>query len=133
MRVSVAYLYLLLTQVKRVYILARPRRGVPPGERLARLLEGPLFHELHAAAAAAVARGERSPFERVVVVDGDLSLPALGLAPADVQRITAEVGVVLHCAADLDLDAPIQKTLRCVHVLCCKHHYTCVCVMLVSA
>lgn len=51
-------------------------------------------------------------FTKVEAVEGDVCLPGLGLSPADTQMIKDEVNIVIHCAASLELDAQIQKTLR---------------------
>eukprot|EP00775_Hariotina_reticulata_P008751 gene8751-8931_t len=51
-------------------------------------------------------------FSKVKILEGDLQLPGLGLSAQDQARVQAEVDIILHCAASIELDAPIQKTLR---------------------
>jgi hypothetical protein len=76
------------TDVGRVYVLVRPRRGAAPAERLARVLKGPLFHLITPEQAA-----------RVTAVAGDIMLPGLGISPEDEAELEANVDTVLHSAA----------------------------------
>lgn len=97
-----------LTPQAKVYLLVRGKRSSTVFERVEKLLCGPLFSLLHKEAAS----GGRQVFHRVKVVDGDLSLPGLGLSGADRELLVNEVDTVIHCAANLALDARIQDTLR---------------------
>ncbi|GBF91009.1 hypothetical protein Rsub_03864 [Raphidocelis subcapitata] len=89
------------TTVGRVYVLLRSRRGVAPAERLAKLLTGPLFHLL-----------DETQTARVTAVAGDILEPGLGLSAEDEATLVANVDTVIHSAADIRLDAPIQTTLK---------------------
>ncbi|KAI8471567.1 MAG: male sterility protein-domain-containing protein [Monoraphidium minutum] len=88
------------TAVGKVYVLVRARRGTDPRDRAARLLRGPLFHLCSEADAA-----------RVVAVAGDIMQPGLGLSAEDEALLARDVDTVLHSAADIRLEAPIQDTL----------------------
>lgn len=103
-----------VAQVKAVLLLARRRGSRTAQERVRKMLCGPLFHVLHEQACAAGDSSSSNPFSKVRVVEGDLDLPGLGLSPADRQLVLAETDMVLHSAADLSLEAHIQRTLRCV-------------------
>jgi hypothetical protein len=98
--------------VKTVYLLVRGKRNLSAHERVQKLLCGPLFHKLHAEAAA----GGRNPFSKVQGVEGDMELPELGLSPADKRLLLSEVDVVIHAAASLTLNAHIQDALRCAAI-----------------
>ena len=76
------------TNVGRVYVLLRPRRGVAPADRLAKLLTGPLFHLL-----------DETHAERVTAVAGDILEPGLGLSAEDEAMLVANVDTVIHSAA----------------------------------
>lgn len=91
-----------------MYLLVRSKKNLSANERIQKLLCGPLFHKLHAEAAA----GGRNPFHKVQGVEGDTDLPGLGLSPADKQLLLSEVDVVIHSAANLTLDAHIQDALK---------------------
>jgi nucleoside-diphosphate-sugar epimerase len=76
------------TTAGRIFVLLRPRRGVGPQERLAALLDGPLFHLVGPEHAA-----------RVTAVAGDILAPRLGLSDADEAALVGSVDTVVHAAA----------------------------------
>jgi len=43
------------------------------------------------------------------VIDGELSLPSCGMSPADFDLLTARVTHIIHCAASVEFDLPIQE------------------------
>ena len=90
------------TDVGHVYLLMRGRRGTSPADRLARLLQGPLFHLIDPAQVA----------DRVSVVAGDILEPGLGLSPADEAVLLERVDTVIHSAAG--------ARGSWLHPLCCK-------------
>lgn len=46
--------------------------------------------------------------QKVQVMGGDMSLPGLGLSPADRTALLSSVDFIVHCAADIRLEADIQ-------------------------
>jgi thioester reductase-like protein len=51
-----------------------------------------------------------SPYrDRVRAVPGDLTAPGLGLDEADRARVASECGAVLHCAASISFDLPLEE------------------------
>lgn len=101
-------LHLAAVQVKKVFLLVRPKRDLSARDRVQKLLCGPLFHRLHDKALA----GSVNPFAKVCVVEGDIEHPELGMSAADRQQLLAEVDVIIHSAANLTLDAHIQQAIR---------------------
>ncbi|KAK9819568.1 hypothetical protein WJX81_007717 [Elliptochloris bilobata] len=95
-------------QLRRVYVLLRPdgRRGLDAHARLQRLLGGPMCAGLWAGSGGAVLRS------KVQAVPGDLAEQGLGLTQSDAALLAAEVNVVLHCAASIAFDAPVQTLLE---------------------
>jgi thioester reductase-like protein len=67
-----------------------------------------MLHALHKQAAS----GGKTVFQKVHIIEGDLRHAGLGLSDADRELVLGETNLVLHCAADLALQAPIQRTLR---------------------
>lgn len=75
----------------------------------------PLFSRLHQQAI----NGNRNVFSKVKAIPGDLSQPGLGVTEADAAIIQSSVDIIIHCAANVVLDADIQGTLR--YVACLQH------------
>lgn len=96
------------TQVDTVYLLVRGKRHATPAQRVQKLLCDPLFHVLHKQTAA----GGPNVFNKVRAVAGDLCAPGLGLSAADAQELKESVDFVIHCAANVTLDADVQATFR---------------------
>lgn len=48
---------------------------------------------------------------KIHLVDGDVSIEGLGMKPEDAKNIAQNVNYVIHSAANVSLDDPIQKTL----------------------
>jgi thioester reductase-like protein len=59
---------------------------------------------------------DASPYrERVRVVSGDVTSPGLGIDPAERTALAEEVGAVLHCAASIAFDLPLDEA-RAINV-----------------
>lgn len=91
-----------------MYLLVRGKKQYSAAQRVEQMLCHPLFHLLHDDARS----GRRNVFHKAQAVDGDLTLPGLGLSAEDAAAIKREVTVMIHCAADIQLDAHIHKTLQ---------------------
>lgn len=98
----------LFLQVNKCYLLVRSKRHHTAAKRVEDLLCGPLFNRLH----KDVAEGRQDVFSKVIAIEGDLTLPMLGLAAEDLEALQQEVGVILHCGANIELDADVQMTLK---------------------
>lgn len=95
-------------QVEKVYLLVRGKKHLTAAQRVEKMLCLPLFHLLHDDAR----KGIRNVFDKVQAVEGDLTLPGLGLSAEDATAVRREVNVIIHCAADIELDAQVHKTLK---------------------
>ncbi|KAJ1527952.1 hypothetical protein ONE63_007885 [Megalurothrips usitatus] len=87
-----------------IFLLLRPKRGQDPQARVKDLLKSPLFSVLE----------ERQPglaSRLLVAVSGDVSLPGLGLSPADRALLQDKVSVVFHGAATVRFDEPIVNAV----------------------
>eukprot|EP00878_Enallax_costatus_P036666 GHUV01041200.1.p1 GENE.GHUV01041200.1~~GHUV01041200.1.p1 ORF type:complete len:163 (+),score=25.06 GHUV01041200.1:383-871(+) len=87
------------TNVGTVYMLMRPRRGEDIQQRLDKLLQGALFHKV---------RDSTKLLKKVKVMAGDIIMPGLGLSAADKAVLLSSVDFIVHCAADIRLEADIQ-------------------------
>ncbi|XP_046980428.1 fatty acyl-CoA reductase 1-like [Schistocerca americana] len=79
-----------------IYMLARPKRGLDPQERLEDYVSNVLFSKV---------RGERPDYARhMSVIAGDVSSPDFRLSEHDMAAMRHEVSVVFHCAANVRFD-----------------------------
>jgi nucleoside-diphosphate-sugar epimerase len=104
-----------LSDVKRVYVMIRPRKG-PSGETLTPaealrqvVIDSNAFDLLRARHGKAF---ETFVNERVVAVEGDLSRDRLGMASGDYERLQKEVEVVINSAALAVFDAPLDEAIE---------------------
>lgn len=88
--------------VARIFLLVRPRRDKDAQQRVADLLQQPVFDRLRAVAAHRL--------ERVVGIDGDVCSLGLGLSAASIERM-AGVSVVFHSAASVRFDDPLHQAV----------------------
>lgn len=89
--------------VRRIYVLLRPRKQLTAEQRLVRLRQATVFHVL------AVQKPEE--LDKIVAVPGDVSLPGLGIDPSMMQRMKG-VSLVYHCAATVRFDEPLREAVR---------------------
>ena len=85
----------------------RPRRRLPRPRRRPRAAEARLdgvLETLWARSGAVRAR--------VRAVAGDLTSPGLGIDPAERTALAEEVGAVLHCAASITFDLPLEEARK---------------------
>lgn len=90
--------------VGSIYLIVRSKRGLRAEDRIADILKMQLFQRL---------RQERpQAFQKIVVLEGDLTLPDLGLKPKDRELLVATVNVVVHSAATVKFDEPIKNAVK---------------------
>ncbi|XP_044260168.1 putative fatty acyl-CoA reductase CG5065 [Tribolium madens] len=90
--------------VKKIYVLVRPKKGKSPTERRAALFADPLF-EL-----AKKTRGD-DVVKRVEFVSGDIAAPGLALSTSDRQKLAAEAEFIFHCAATIRFDMDLKPAV----------------------
>ena len=96
-------------EVGRVLVLVRGNPKYSAEMRLRRrLLGASAFAPLRESMGMALATLAEAKIE---VLEGDLSLPGLGLDPKDKKRL-GDVDIVMHCAATVVFDAPLGQALR---------------------
>ncbi|XP_064480324.1 putative fatty acyl-CoA reductase CG5065 isoform X1 [Ornithodoros turicata] len=90
--------------VGTIYLIVRSKRGQRAEDRINDILKMQVFQRL---------RQERpESFQKIVVLDGDLTLPDLGLKPQDRALLISKVNVVIHSAATVKFDEPIKNAVR---------------------
>ncbi|XP_014285877.1 putative fatty acyl-CoA reductase CG5065 [Halyomorpha halys] len=93
--------------VNRVYVLIRPKKGVPTEERWSKLIQLPLFEKL---------RSEKpEAFKKVVLIPGNINEEDMGISDEHRKLLQENVTIIYHVAAliqftDSIRDALIQNT-----------------------
>ncbi|HET8937440.1 MAG TPA: SDR family oxidoreductase [Polyangiales bacterium] len=98
-----------LPEVGRIYVFLRPKASVPAKQRFEKMLNtSPVFRPLHERYGR-----DLSAFlsERVELVEGELTAPDLGLAPAVARRLRRDIDVFVHCAGLVDFNPDLRKSL----------------------
>ncbi|GIY97827.1 putative fatty acyl-CoA reductase CG5065 [Caerostris extrusa] len=90
-------------RVRTVYVLMRPKDGQDSRQRLDQLLTCQVFGRLKSE--------NPKVLTRVVPVQGDISLPELGLSQSDANMLAKQVSVVFHSAATVRFDEPLRKSV----------------------
>ncbi|KAK3922413.1 Fatty acyl-CoA reductase 1 [Frankliniella fusca] len=86
-----------------VYLLLRAKKGVAPADRVADIVNVPLFDQ--------VRREQPECLSKLVAVSGDCAELGLGLAAEDRAMLRDRVSVVFHGAASVRFDDPVQKAV----------------------
>ena len=71
------------TDVKKVYLLIREKKGIPPDERLDKLFESKLFDKIKVVKSSAL--------KKVIAMPGDIDQPFLGLSTESQDKMIKEV------------------------------------------
>ncbi|XP_069683851.1 putative fatty acyl-CoA reductase CG5065 [Periplaneta americana] len=89
--------------VRRIYVLARAKRGVEPSARIEAMAKIPLFEKL--------VGSNPGIMKKLVAVEGDLSLQELGIQKDQKQQLISEVTIVFNMAASLRLEAGMKAAV----------------------
>ncbi|XP_062512812.1 putative fatty acyl-CoA reductase CG5065 [Corticium candelabrum] len=91
-------------KLKAMYVLVRPQRGKTAKQRTADMLTDRVFDHL---------RTEQPTFtNKIIVCEGDIMKPNLGLSEEDTATITDNVSVVFHSAATVKFDEPLKLSVK---------------------
>ncbi len=94
--------------VARIYLLVRKKKKTTPAQRFEELLTSTVFDTLRASRKDFV-EFARSKF---ALVNGDLLLPQMGMNAEDWSMLGGSVQVILHNAATILFDEPLEEALR---------------------
>ncbi|XP_063241992.1 fatty acyl-CoA reductase wat-like isoform X1 [Bacillus rossius redtenbacheri] len=90
--------------VRKVYVLIRPKKGLSIEERKKALLDNVVFDLLKHEQPDAV--------DKIVFVAGDCSSPRLGLSDSDYYHLTQHVNIMLHLAANVRFDETMKVAIN---------------------
>jgi len=88
--------------IRRIYILIRPKRNRSVQERLEKLKNEKIFSRL--------LREKPDAFDKIVGIPGDVLLPKLGISPENLELLK-NVSVFYHSAATVRFDEPLKFAL----------------------
>ncbi|KAH8413775.1 hypothetical protein KR222_007980, partial [Zaprionus bogoriensis] len=92
-----------VTEVRRIYVLIRPKRGKEIQDRIAAWSSNSLFQML--------LKSNPNALDRVVAIAGDCKEPDLGVSLEDRKLLTEEVQLVIHGAATVSFVEPLHMAL----------------------
>ncbi|XP_018304301.1 fatty acyl-CoA reductase 1-like [Mycetomoellerius zeteki] len=89
--------------VREIFVLMRPKKGLSINERLEKILNLPLFEKL---------REERpSNFKKLIPISGDISEKGLGLSATDNQMLVERVTIIIHAAANVRFNNSLKYAI----------------------
>jgi len=90
--------------IKTLYLLMRPKSGKDICIRLQEFIQNPIFDE--------VRRTNSTTLNKLIVLEGDVTLPELGLSAADLKLVCDHVSVVFNCAASVRFDEDLKTAVN---------------------
>nr|XP_033320820.1 putative fatty acyl-CoA reductase CG5065 [Megalopta genalis] len=92
------------TELNKIYILIRSKKGRSPDIRVDDMFKLPMFERIR--------NQKPQTMKKVIALNGDVSLDHLGLTEAQLETLMDEVDVVFHCAATLRLEAKLPDAIE---------------------
>ncbi|XP_055917573.1 fatty acyl-CoA reductase 1-like isoform X2 [Eupeodes corollae] len=92
-------------ELKKIYLLIRPKKGKDPQERIKDIFSNVLFDLVKEQ------RGEETILNQVAAIAGDVMLPGLGISDEDLEIIRSECSIIYHCAATIRFDEPLRRAV----------------------
>ena len=88
--------------IKSIYLLIRPKKGILSQDRLDKVIfSTPIFKSWKT--------DKPELLDKVKSLNGDITLPKLGLSDNDIELLVNEISVVFHSAATVRFDEEISK------------------------
>ena len=91
------------TNVRKLYLLIRPKKGVETGGRLQALLQSSVFDTLK--------KLDASLLDKVEAINGDITEENLGIDDVSRQKLIDDVHIVFHSAATVRFDEELKKSV----------------------
>lgn len=88
-------------KAKAVYVLVRPKKNKSPTERIQETFSGAVFIKL--------SKIDPNYMTRIKLIEGDTCQANLRISDHDRNEIIANVEIVIHSAADVRFDKPLQE------------------------
>ncbi|MFO1464246.1 MAG: fatty acyl-CoA reductase [bacterium] len=108
-KVWLAMMLAKFPELGKCYVLIRPKKTLSAVERFEELLgRSPAFRPLHQQWGEGLNDFLR---DRLEVLEGDVSMPNLGLAPELSRRLHSEVDLIVHCAGLVDFEPDLREAV----------------------
>ena len=91
-------------EVNWIYVLLRPKKGRGINSRLIELFQVKIFDKIR--------QTEPAQLSKVVAIEGDISLPGLGICDKNVEQLVRDVSIVFHSAATVRFDEPLRTAVN---------------------
>ncbi|CAK9809460.1 Putative fatty acyl-CoA reductase CG5065 [Anthophora quadrimaculata] len=92
------------SNLNKIYILVRPKRGRTPEIRINEMFKLPMFQRIQ--------NEKPEMFKKVVALNGDVSMENLGLTKEQQELLINEIDVVFHFAATLRLESKLKDAIE---------------------
>ncbi|XP_050668708.1 fatty acyl-CoA reductase 1-like isoform X1 [Leptidea sinapis] len=89
--------------IENVFVLIRPKKGLSAQKRLEQMTNAPIFTKLK--------QNSPTALKKIIPVAGDMTLPELGINPADRDTLVNNVSVVFHSAATVNFGDSLEKII----------------------
>ncbi|KAL9888209.1 waterproof isoform 2-T2 [Glossina fuscipes fuscipes] len=94
---------LRVTDVGQIYLLIRSKKGKDIYTRLDDIFNDPIFDQLKTF--------KPKYREKITIISGDCSLPALGICSTEREQIKEQVNIVIHAAATVRFDEKLKMAI----------------------
>ncbi|XP_006570570.1 uncharacterized protein LOC412986 isoform X1 [Apis mellifera] len=92
------------TDINKIYVLIRPKRGRTPETRMDEMLKLPMFQRIR--------KQKPQMMKKIVTLNGDVSGENLGLTKEQSEMLMDEIDIVFHFAATLKLEAKLKDAIE---------------------
>ncbi|XP_020296922.1 fatty acyl-CoA reductase 1-like [Pseudomyrmex gracilis] len=89
--------------IKEIFLLIRPKKGLTVTDRLKKMLKNKLFDLLR--------RERPSSFDKIIPISGDVSPKDLGLLVEDRKMLSEKVSIIFHVAASVRFDEDLKNAI----------------------
>lgn len=87
--------------MREIYVLARPKKNKSPAERIQETFIGELYAKLNVV--------DPDYMKKIKIIEGDTCKADLGISADDRKDMIENVEIVIHAAADVRFDKPLQE------------------------
>lgn len=102
---------LQVAEPKKIFVLLRWKNS-PPYQRLQETLSGNCFNSVRRSKNMTHDQFLAWANTKIVVCEGDMAQPKLGLSPIDQARITSETSIIIHNAASVRFEAELLASVK---------------------